>query len=292
VVKASVVIPAYNAGDTLAACLHGLQSQDLPREDYEVIVVDDGSTDNSAAVAGNFEVRLIRQENRGAPAARNTGLEQAQGDWVVFTDADCVPSRSWLSGLVSAAEAEDGAFGAAGRTVGYNSTHPAARFVDLMGGLDAERHLAHPTFPFAPTCNVMYRRSLLQEIGGFDARYCAYDACDLHARARRVQDGAFPYVGHAIVLHQHRPSWKAYWKQQRNYGRGLAQFMWHHRADVNWSPLRELSAWGRLVASGARAAWPGRDDAALRRRGLFMKELAQRLGFAETYWKRAERSRW
>ena len=58
------------------------------------------------------------------------------------------------------------------------------------------------------------------------------------------------------------------------------------------SLTRELSAWGRLVASGVRAAWPGRDDAALRRRGLFLKELAQRLGFAETYWNRAERGRW
>lgn len=292
--KATVVIPAYNAADTLTACLHGLQAQDFTPDDYEVIVVDDGSTDNSASVAASFNVRLIEQTNQGAPAARNTGLKNARGDWVVFTDADCIPSRSWLSSLVNAAEADTGsaAFGAAGRTVGYNSTHAAARFVDLMGGLDAERHLSHPAFPFAPTCNVMYRRSLLEQIGGFDPRYYAYDACDLHARARQLEDGSFPYVGHAIVLHQHRPSWKAYWKQQRNYGRGLAQFMWHHRDQVQWSLTRELAAWGRVVASALRASWPGSDDAAIRRRGTFLKEFAQRLGFASTYWNRAERSRW
>ncbi|MEN8106977.1 MAG: glycosyltransferase [Pseudomonadota bacterium] len=292
--KATVVIPVYNGEDTLTACLHGLQAQDFAQGQYEVIVVNDGSSDNSAAVATGLNVRLLEQDNQGAPAARNLGLENARGDWVAFTDADCIPSRSWLSSLVNAVEAGNGGtvLGAAGRTVGYNSTHQAARFVDLMGGLDAERHLSHPTFPFAPTSNVMYRRSILEQIGGFDPRYHAYDACDLHARARRAQDGPFPYVGHAIVLHRHRTSWKAYWKQQRNYGRGLAQFMWKHRADVHWPLSRELAAWGKVATSGLRACWPGNDDDAIRRRGMFLKEFAQRLGFDSTYWSPAERRRW
>lgn len=292
--KASVVIPVYNSEDTLAACLHGLRAQDFPQGQYEVIVVNDGSSDNSAAVAAGFDVRLLEQDNQGAPAARNLGLSNAQGDWVAFTDADCIPSRSWLSSLVKAVDAIGGgtALGAAGRTVGYSSTHEAARFVDLMGGLDAERHLSHPTFPFAPSANVMYRRSILEEIGGFDPRYCAYDACDLHARALRAQNGPFPYVGHALVLHRHRPSWKAYWKQQHNYGRGLAQFMWKHRTEVDWPLSRELAAWGQVAASGMQACWPGSDDSAIRRRGIFVKALAQRLGFDSTYWSSMERSRW
>jgi glycosyltransferase involved in cell wall biosynthesis len=291
--KATVVIPVYNAEETLAACLRGLKAQDFPQGLYEVIVVNDGSSDNSAAVAADFDVRLLEQDNQGAPAARNLGLAKARGDWVAFTDADCIPSRSWLSSLVNAVEALSGAaFGAAGRTVGYNSVHEAARFVDLMGGLDAERHLSHPTFPFAPSGNVMYRRSVLEQIGGFDPRYYAYDACDLHARARRMNPGPFPYVGHAIVLHRHRPSWKAYWKQQRNYGRGLAQFMWQHRVDVHWPLSRELAAWGTVAASGVRACWPGRGDDAIRRRGTFLKALAQRVGFDSAYWSRAERKRW
>lgn len=292
--KASVVIPVYNSDATLAACLHGLQAQTLPCGEYEVIVVNDGSSDNSAAVAAGFGVRLLEQDNQGAPAARNLGLAQARGDWVAFTDADCIPSRSWLSSLVEAAEGVDqsNALGAAGRTVGYNSTHAAARFVDLMGGLDAERHLAHPTFPFAPSGNMMYRRAILEQIGGFDPRYSAYDACDLHARARRIQDGPFLYVARAVVLHRHRDSWQAYWRQQRNYGRGLAQFMWQHRADVRWPLSRELAAWATVAASGVRACRPGSDDAAIVRRGTFLKAFAQRLGFTATYWNPAERRRW
>lgn len=295
VTKVTVVVPVYNGADTLAACLNGLQSQDFAQEQYEVIVVNDGSADNSAAVAADFRVRLLEQDNQGAPVARNLGLTNARGSWVAFTDADCIPSRSWLSSLVNAAEAVNGgdtALGAAGRTVGYDSTHQAARFVDLMGGLDAKRHLSHPTFPFAPTGNVMYRRSILEQIGGFDPRYYTYDGCDLHARALRVHDGPFPYVGHAIVLHRHRSSWKAYWKQQRNYGRGLAQFMWQYRTDVPWSLSRELAAWGKVTTYGLRACWPGNDDDAIVRRGMFLKAFAQRLGFDSTYWNPAERNRW
>jgi glycosyltransferase involved in cell wall biosynthesis len=292
--KASVVIPVYDGEETLAACLHGLREQSFPQGEYEVIVVNDGSSDNSAAVAAQFGVRLLEQDNQGAPAARNLGLAHAHGDWVAFTDADCIPSRSWLASLVAAAEGVSGgtALGAAGRTVGYNSTHEAARFVDLMGGLDAARHLSHPSFPFAPSGNMMYRRSILERIGGFDSRYCAYDACDLHARARRVQDGPFPYVAHAVVLHRHRGSWPAYWKQQRNYGRGLAQFMWKYRADVRWPLSRELAAWAKVAKTGVQACWPGSDDAAIARRGTFLRTFAQRLGFAATYWNPAERSRW
>lgn len=292
--KATVVIPVYNGGDTLKACLHGLQAQDIEQGQFEVIVVNDGSTDNTAAVAADFNVRLLEQDNQGAPAARNLGLANARGDWVAYTDADCVPSRSWLSSLVNAVEVDYGgtALGAAGRTLGYNSTHQAARFVDLMGGLDAERHLSHPAFPFAPTGNVMYRRSILEQIGGFDPRYYAYDACDLHTRMRRLQDGPFPYVSHALVLHLHRSSWKAYWKQQRNYGRGLAQFMWKHREDVQWSLSHELTAWGKVASSGLQACWPGNNDDTIRRRGTFLKEFAQRLGFDATYWNPVERRRW
>lgn len=293
--KVTVVIPVFDSEDTLAACLHGLQAQDFAQGQYEVIVVNDGSTDRTASVAANFDIQLLEQENQGAPVARNLGLANARGRWVAFTDADCIPSRSWLSSLVGAAEAgsgDAGTLGAAGRTVGYDSTHPAARFVDLMGGLDAERHLSHPTFPFAPTCNVMYRRDILEQIGGFDPRYYAYDACDLHARARRAGDGPFPYVGHAIVLHRHRPDWKAYYQQQRNYGRGLAQFMWQYRSEVRWPLSRELAAWARVAASGLQACRPGHDDAAIRRRGSFLKAFAQRLGFDATYWNPTERNRW
>ena len=293
--RVSVVVPAHDAEATLGQCLRALASQSLPADQYELIVVDDGSTDGTVDVARGFDITLVQQSRRGAPAARNAGLQAARAEWVAFTDADCLPTRSWLRALhdaVSKDGDDDPPYGVAGKTAGYPSDAPASRFVDLSGGLDAERHLAHPRFPFAVSGNLMYRRSALQEVGGFDERYATYEACDLHVRLRRAHGDSFRYEPRAVVLHHHRPTWRTYWSQQRGYGRGLAQFTWHYRDEVPWSPVRELRAWARVAGRGLQAALPASGDAALVRRGLFVKDLAQRLGFVRTYWSRAERARW
>lgn len=290
----SVVVPVRNGAATLTDCLRALTSQSLPRTAYEVIVVDDGSADRSAAVVESFRATLLQQPPQGAAAARNAGIRAAQAHWIAFTDADCIPSRTWLATLLAAVErnGETERLGAAGRTIGHASTTPAARFVDLSGGLDAERHLAHPHFPFAPSGNVMYRRSALESVGGFDVRFVAYEACDLHARLSRTHCGTVTFEPRAIVLHRHRASWAAYWRQQANYGRGYGQFLLRYRADVPWSITRELRAWGGVAALGAAACWPGGDDRVLVRRGQFVKALAQRIGACRAYWSPRERARW
>jgi glycosyltransferase involved in cell wall biosynthesis len=289
-VRASIVVPVYNGGPDLEACLVALTRQSLPATDYEVIVVDDGSTDGSATLAERHGVRVIRQRQQGAPAARNAGLRAACGAWVAFTDADCVPSRRWLEYLLAAVAGRADAVGAAGTTTGLASSTPAARFVDLSGGLDPARYLAHARWPFAPTANVMYRREAVLEQDGFDERLAAYDACDLHTRLR-PPPGSFVLAPRALVLHRHRATWRQYFRQQRNYGRGLAQFCLRHRGEVSWTAPTELRAWARLAVSAA-ACLSGKGDAALVRRGTFCKDLAQRLGFAPTFWSPAERRRW
>jgi glycosyltransferase involved in cell wall biosynthesis len=291
----SVVIPVYNGAQTLSDCLRALTTQSLARADYEIIVVDDGSRDATAAIARGFAVQVCQQVNRGAPAARNTGWQAARGDWIAFTDADCIPSRAWLRLLLDAVRPIEGAppaLGAAGAVLGHQSTAPAARFVDLSAGLDTERHLQHPRFPFAPSGNVLYRRAALAAVGGFDPRYTAYDACDLHTRLCRDQPGAFHYVPHAVVVHRHRTTWSAYWRQQLSYGKGYGQFLWRWRAQAPWSLRHELHAWAEILRLGLAACRGGEDDHALVRRGRFVKTLAQRLGFVSVYWNPAERARW
>lgn len=290
--KISVVIPVYNGAATLDACLRSLQHQTLAHDLYEVIVVDDGSTDDSARIAQIARVRLVSQRNAGAPAARNAGIGAARGEWVAFTDSDCVCARTWLSSLLSAAERSSGALGAAGKTVGYQSQTPAARFVDLMGGLDPIRSLAHPRFPFAPTSNVLYRREYLQAVQGFDTRYATYDACDLHTRLLRAFDGPFAYEPRAVVMHTHRSTWRGYFRQQFFYGVGYAQFMLAHRSELRWSVLREIRASLEVLAKAFGALLPGSGEAALLRRGWFIRSAAQHAGFIRTYYNRAERRRW
>ena len=100
--KASVIIPAYNAEKHLPACLQALQSQTIDRSLYEVIVVDDGSTDRTALVCGDFPgVRVLSQANQGPAAARNNGAKTAQADIVLFTDSDCEPFPDWIEQMIS-----------------------------------------------------------------------------------------------------------------------------------------------------------------------------------------------
>ncbi len=294
-VKISVVIPVYNGAATLGACLGALMNQTLQRSLYEVIVVDDGSSDETADIANSFSVRLLRQKNAGAPAARNTGMKIANGYWVAFTDADCVPSRGWLSNLLKAVEQVNGAvqpLGAAGKTLGYNSTTAAARFVDLTAGLDAERSLAHPRFPWAPSANLMYRKNAVLEIGGYDERYVTYDACDLHTRLRKVDLGAFVFEPRAIVLHRHRAGWRAYVKQQFSYGIGYAQFVLRHKDEVHWGISHELKTLASLVRSFLMLLVPSRGDHALLQRGMFVRTAVQHAGFLRAYCNGIERRRW
>ena len=294
-VAVSVVIPVYNGGRTLGACLNAICGQSLYRDTYEVILVDDGSTDNTADVASRYSVRLIAQQNQGAPAARNRGIQHARGFWVAFTDADCIPSRNWLKSLLAATGNKgnrESVLGVAGRIMGYRSETEASRFVDMSGGLDSQRHLSHPKYPFAVFGNIMYRRDSLLTVGNLDPRFYAYDACDLHTRLLRQCPGEFRFEPKAVVLHLHRPDWRAYWRQQLGYGRGLGQFYWKYRKEIRWSFVRELNSWLALAPLALAAGFKGQRDTRLIHRGRFIKNMAQRIGFVQTYWSRAERKRW
>jgi hypothetical protein len=138
----------------------------------------------------------------------------------------------------------------------------------------------------------MYRREALAAVNGVDERYSYYESCDLHTRLLRTYGGAFRYEPRAVVLHRHYTRWGDYFRQQRGYGRGLAQFMWHYRSEVPWSMLREVEAWAHLPILGASAMVPTAGDDTLVRRGDFLRHLALRVGFAETYFSRRERRRW
>lgn len=101
IMNVSVVVPVYNAARYLTSCIEALESQDYPRSKYEIILVDNNSTDGSDLVANEYpSVTLLREPKPGPYAARNRGLTKAAGPIVAFTDADCAPQRDWLRELV------------------------------------------------------------------------------------------------------------------------------------------------------------------------------------------------
>jgi len=289
--RISVVIPAHNAEEYIAGAVRAVMEQPLPPDQFECLVVDDASTDRTCDLAVKAGATVVSLEtNAGPSGARNAGVEEARGEWIAFTDSDCVPSRRWLSSLLAAIETADrSTIALAGKTIGLDSQTPAAKFMDLTGALDAENYLRSEVLPWAPTCNIAYRRADLLAVGGFDTAFRYYETPVLHLRVTERFGGAIRIVPTAVVMHHHRPTWKALWKQQTNYGRGYGQFLRVYADRWPWPLWRETWAWVRVLGMAVPAA-VGRGDKGLVRRGSFVKQLAQRTGFVSTYYlKRARK---
>jgi glycosyltransferase involved in cell wall biosynthesis len=216
----SVVVCAYNAGETLDECLRHVCALDYPG--LEVIVVDDGSTDDTAEIARRYpRVRLLEIEHAGLSVARNAGLQAARCEIVAYLDSDAYPSPEWPYYL---------ALGLDSRTVGgdggpnvpplddCSSAQQVARApggpIHVLVGDDRAEHV--------PGCNMAFWKQVLEEVGGFDPVYTAAgDDVDLCWKVgeRGWEIGFHPA---ALVWHHPRPGVRRYLRQQKTYGRAEA----------------------------------------------------------------------
>src|SRR6266566_2111492 len=214
--KVSVVVASYNGARTLKPCLESLTRLAYP--DYEVIFVDDGSTDSTPEIAREFPgVRCIRQDNHGLSVARNTGIASATGEIVAFTDSDCRADEDWLYYLVG--DLLSGEWAGIG---GHNFLPPddssvAAAVMASPGGpahvMFTDREAEH-----LPGCNMAFYKWALEEIGGFDPVFRkAGDDVDL---CWRLQERGFKlgFSPAGFVWHYRRSTIGTYLKQQAGYG--------------------------------------------------------------------------
>jgi glycosyltransferase involved in cell wall biosynthesis len=190
----SVVITTRDRPDRLRRVLASLERQTLPRERFEVIVVDDASGPETAAVLGEHDVRAIRREVAGGPGAgRNSGWRESGARHVAFTDDDCEVAPGWLEAFVEAAERHPGAF-LQGRTLplpgeapGFGPFSHTIRIEALSRGFE--------------TANILYPRELLERLGGFDEAFGASgEDTDLGWRALAAGAEAV-FVPEALAYH-------------------------------------------------------------------------------------------
>ncbi|HET6879209.1 MAG TPA: glycosyltransferase [Pirellulales bacterium] len=223
--RVSVVVCSYNGGATLEQCLRSLAKLDYP--DYEVIVVDDGSTDDTPEILADFpNVRAIHQPNQGLSVARNVGLQAATGSIVAYTDSDCFADAHWLTHLVDQLLRSDAA-AVGGPNLTPDDGHIAACVAASPGQpthvLESDQVAEH-----IPGCNMAYRREALEAINGFDPQYRkAGDDVDV---CWRLQDAGFwiTYAPGAFVWHHRRQTPRAYLKQQAGYGEAEALLHFKH----------------------------------------------------------------
>ena len=203
---ASVIVPAFNSEGTIGGCLEALLAQDYPGDRLEVIAVDNRSTDGTAQAMCRYPVRVVAERRvQSSYAARNAGLAVARGRVLLFTDADCLPERSWARKLVAALE-DDNAGGAAGRIEAAPATTLVERFQTELGVLDAARAFTQPALPFAQTANAAYRRVVFERVGLFDPTLVSGGDLDLAWRVQRAGWG-LAYAPGAVVRHRHRKTY-------------------------------------------------------------------------------------
>lgn len=224
--KVSVVVASYNGGRTLKVCLESLVRLNYPN--YEVILVDDGSTDTSPEIASLFKtVRYLRQTNHGLSVARNTGIKAATGEIVAFTDSDCRADEDWLYYIVG--DLLTSRFtGMGGHNFLPPEDSPAAAAVLVSPGGPAHVMLNDRLAEHIPGCNMVFYKWALDEIGGFDPIFTKagddVDVCwRLQQRGYRI---GFNPAG--FVWHYRRSTVKAYLKQQRGYGEAEALLVRKH----------------------------------------------------------------
>ncbi len=219
----SVIIPAWNAEKTLPLCLAALERQTVARDRFEVIVVDDGSSDETAEIARRFAVRCRSQHNQGPAAARNQGAALAQGSRIFFTDADCVPDPTWLEEMAAPfAQPEVTAVKGAYRT---EQTSLVARFAQLEFEERFRMLARRDTIDMVDTYSAGFRKDIFQQLGGFDTRFPEANNEDTEFSYRMAEAGhKMVFAPKAVVRHLNHPdSIRRYFRLK--FGRGYWRMM-------------------------------------------------------------------
>jgi GT2 family glycosyltransferase len=243
--RISVVVCSYNGGRTIGETLAALENLDYP--DCEIIVIDDGSTDQTSVIAGRHNVRLIRMENSGLSAARNHGMNAATGEIIAYIDDDAYPDPHWLTYLAAAFMRTEHV-GIGGPNIAPPGDGMIADCVANAPGAPVHVLLSDEVAEHIPGCNMAYRRERLMAIGGFDPRFrVAGDDVDMCWRLQE-RGWTLGFAPAAVVWHHRRNSIKAYFKQQREYAK--AEALLADKWPGKYNNAGHLTWQGRLYGRG------------------------------------------
>ncbi len=203
----SIIVPAYNAVRTLPACLNALLRQTQPSN--EIILVNDGSMDQTMEVAQTYGVKVLEQTHQGPAAARNLGLKHAQGDIILFTDADCEPTPSWIAEMVHPFM-DPQVVGVKGSYLS-SQQETISRLVQYEFEERYDLLEKHATIDFIDTYAAAFRATVLREKGAFDPGFPGAVSEDAELSYRLARSGCrLIFNRQAAVYHQHPKTWDAY----------------------------------------------------------------------------------
>lgn len=217
--RISVVVCSRNGAATIGSCLEAISRLDYP--DVETIVVDDGSTDNTAEIAAGFDVRVISTANDGLSTARNVGIAASTGEIIAFTDDDACPDPHWLRYLAHGFTTTSHA-GLGGPNIAPDDGNLVEHAVAHAPGGPMHVLLSDDVAEHVPGCNMAFRRDALRVVDGFDSQFrVAGDDVDICWRLQEL-GLTIGFAPGAVVTHRRRRSVRAYLRQQTEYGKAEA----------------------------------------------------------------------
>lgn len=267
--KVSVVLATYNRLDTLKEVLQALFKQDFPKDQYEILVSDDGSSDGTReylqeiAEEAPVEFRYRLGDHGGPAQARNWGIQKAQGEIVTFTDDDCIAPPDWLSSIMDAFNRYPQVVGVSGYMEAdpetlenniYARYEKYAHMGDFMRNQQKE-HVGGKDFLGGATNNVAYKREVLLEVNGFDETFPFAAAKDADLKERIVDKGYKMVHIPVKVTHKHPYSFKRLMRQAYVRGVGSRHFNIKHNRPSSvlrffLSSLKISLRFLRLLVSG------------------------------------------
>lgn len=232
--RCSVIIPVYNGAAVVTRCLDALAAQTVAADQFEVIVVDDGSTDATVSRVADWvqqhsvpAVQVVQQRHAGPAAARNTGAAQARAPYLLFTDADCRPAGNWIEALLAGFVGPEPPAGLMGAYCS-EQTSLAARFAQLEFEDRYVRMSRRPELDVVATYSAAFRRDVFEQAGGFDPGFPKANNEDVEFSYRLSEAGhVMRFVPEALVCHPHAASWRGY--ARTKMGRGYWRMVVYRR---------------------------------------------------------------
>ncbi len=237
----------------VADALKALLSQSGLREAMEVLVVDNGSTDNTAEIVRQFPVTLLRETRPGVSAARNAGLRAARGEIIACLDADTLPTRRWLAELVRPFD-DPAVTLVGGGILTYNPQSAAERYLDASGIYSTKHNVEAKVFPFAVGMNMAVRAAVAREIRGWEESLRWGEDIDFSQRILRRYPNSLAYAERAVLFHRNRTTKKALANQAVGYGRGAAMVYCRFPDIARWRIFSSMFVMGCVAGRWMNAA--------------------------------------
>jgi cellulose synthase/poly-beta-1,6-N-acetylglucosamine synthase-like glycosyltransferase len=245
----SIIIPTFNRSNKISRCFDSLFNQTYPKDRYEVIIINDGSKDNTEEVLKEYQKKAPcafiwdTQENQGIAKATNSGISRSKGDFICFTGDDCIPENDWIAKLINGFNDDTRIGAVGGKVISYQTNTPVQQFIEDAHVLDQEAFIKKNTLI---TGSAAYRKQVLMDIKGFDNFLIACVDLDISIKTQ-ILGYKLRYVPEAIVYHDHPATAKGLFSQQYRNGKGYVQL--HRKYEKKYNLIYVTCVYGYQILS-------------------------------------------